>query len=102
MYAPALRRELESRGLFVEREVWIDVLYKGEAVARQRIDMLVNHSVVVEIKATERVPPFARRQLLNYLRATRLELGLLLHFGPEPKVYRLVDTDKNSTQMTQI
>ena len=102
VYAPALRREFESRGLFVEREVWIDVLYKGEPIARQRIDMLVNHSVIVEIKATQKVPPFARRQLLNYLRATRLELGLLLHFGPEPKVYRLVDTKKNSTQMTQI
>jgi GxxExxY protein len=102
VYAPALRRELESRGLFVEREAWIDVLYKAEPVARQRIDMLVNHSVIVEIKATEEVPPFARRQLLNCLCATRLELDRLLHFGPEPKVYRLVDTGKNSTQMTQI
>ncbi len=58
------------------------------------MDVIVDHSVVVEIKATERVPQFARRQLLNYLRATRLELGLLLHFGPEPRVYRLIDTKK--------
>ena len=101
VYAAALRRELEMRGLRVEREVSIEVLYKGEAVARQRIDMVINDCVIVEIKATEKVPPFARRQLLNYLRATRLELGLLLHFGPEPKVYRLVDTNKNSTQTTQ-
>ena len=102
VYAAALRRELESRGLHVDREVWIDVLYKGKAIAKQRIDMVINDCVVVEIKATEKVAPFVRRQLLNYLRATRLELGLLLHFGPEPKVYRLVDTNKNSTQMTQI
>jgi GxxExxY protein len=86
---------LEARGLFVDREVWIDVLYKGESIAKQRIDMIVNHSVIVEIKSTESVPPFSRRQLLNYLRATRLELGLLLHFGPEPKVYRLIDTTKS-------
>jgi GxxExxY protein len=94
VYAPALCRELESRGLLVDREVWVDVLYKGEHIARQRIDLIVNHAVVVEIKATEKVPPFSRRQLLNYLRATQLELGLLLHFGPEPKVYRLIDTVK--------
>jgi GxxExxY protein len=99
VYAAALRRELESRGLVVDREVWIDVFYKGEAVDKQRIDMVVNYSVIIEIKATETVPPFSRRQLLNYLRATRLELGLLLHFGPEPKVYRLVDTQKNSPQI---
>jgi len=94
VYGPALRRELEAQGLFVDREVWIDVLYKGASIAKQRIDMIVNHSVIVEIKATENVPSFARRQLLNYLRATRLELGLLLHFGPEPKVYRLINTAK--------
>ena len=99
VYAPALCRELESRGLFVDREVWVDVFYKGEAIAKQRIDMMVNHSVIVEIKATERVLPFSRRQLLNYLRATQLELGLLLHFGPEPKVYRLINTLKPRTQM---
>jgi GxxExxY protein len=92
VYAPALCRELESRGLFVEREVWVDVFYKGQAIAKQRIDLIVNHSVIVEIKATQKVPPFSRRQLLNYLRATQLELGLLLHFGPEPKVYRVIDT----------
>jgi hypothetical protein len=54
------------------------------------------------IKATEKVSRFTQRQLLNYLGATRLELGLLPHFGPEPKVYRLVDGNKNSTRMTRI
>jgi GxxExxY protein len=97
VYAAALQRELEARGLFVDREFWIDVLYKGEPVARQRIDMIVNCSVVLEIKATEQLPPIARRQLLSYLRSRHLELGLILHFGPEPKVHRLVDTNKTST-----
>ena len=94
VYASALARELEWRGFTVEREVWIDVMYKQELVAKQRIDMLINHRLIVEIKATETIPPFARRQLVNYLRATRVELGLLLHFGPEPKVWRLIDTKK--------
>jgi len=96
VYASALLRELGSRGLRVEREVWIDVFYKGDAVSKQRLDMVVDDCVILEIKSTERVPPFARRQLLNYLRATRLELGLVLHFGPEPKVYRLIDTNRAS------
>ena len=94
VYAAAMRRELEMRGLFVDREFWVDVMYKGEPIARQRIDMLVNLSVVVEIKATEQLPPMAHRQLLSYLRATHLELGLILHFGPTPRVHRVVDTHK--------
>jgi GxxExxY protein len=76
----------------IDREVWVDVFYKGEPIAKQRIGTLVSHSVVVERTTT--VPPFSRRQLLNYLRATPLELGLLLDFGPEPEVYRLIDTEK--------
>jgi GxxExxY protein len=43
VYAPALHYELESRGLIVDREVWVDVLYKGRPIAKQRIDMIVNH-----------------------------------------------------------
>jgi GxxExxY protein len=94
VYGAAICRELEARGLLVDRELWVDVMYKGEPIAKQRIDMLVNYSVVVEIKATEHLPPIARRQLISYLRATHLELGLILHFGPEPKVYRVIDTNK--------
>jgi GxxExxY protein len=95
VYTPALRYELESRGLYVDREVWVDIFYKVVPIAKQRIDLVVNHSIIVEIKASEKVPPFSRRQLLNYLRASQLELGLLLHFGPKPKIYRLVDTMKS-------
>lgn len=94
VYAAAMRRELETRGLFVDREFWTDVMYKGEPIARQRIDMIVNVSVVIEIKVTEHLPAMAHRQLLSYLRATHLELGLILHFGPTPRVYRVVDTRK--------
>jgi GxxExxY protein len=92
VYAGALRYELELRGLSVERELWTDVFYKGVAVAKQRIDLLVSGGVIVEIKSTETLPPFAKRQLLNYLRVSGMELGLLLHFGPEPKVYRVINT----------
>lgn len=92
VYSAALEFELRARGHHVEREFWTDVFYKGHAVSRQRLDMIVNGTVVLEIKATERLPNFARRQLLNYLTATRLDLGLILHFGPAAKVYRLINT----------
>ncbi len=54
--------------------------------------MLVDRRVVLEIKATEQLPRFAQRQLLNYLTVTKLELGLILHFGPEAKFHRMVST----------
>lgn len=88
VYAGALERELLKRGHAVVREFSVEVFYEGEAIARQRLDMVVDEKVVIEIKATSALPPNASRQLLNYLRATRLEVGLLLHFGPKPRHYR--------------
>src|SRR5688572_28944668 len=90
VYLSALERELRARGHAVGREVYVPVLYKGDEVARQRIDMVVDQRVVVEAKSTQDLHKSAKRQVYNYLRATRLEVGLLLHFGPEPSFYRLV------------
>jgi GxxExxY protein len=88
VYAEALARELRRRGHRVDREVPVKVWYKGELIARQRVDMLVDGKVIVEIKAGLLLPSTGSRQLHNYLRGTDLEVGLLLHFGPEPKHYR--------------
>jgi len=68
------------------------VHYGGIEVAHQRLDMVIDDRVVIEIKASENLHADATRQLFNYLRATRLQVGLLLHFGPEPAFYRLVNT----------
>lgn len=94
VYSGALEYELTRRGHTVERELSVQVRYLDRIVAWQRLDMVVDGQVVVENKAVERLPPYAARQLLNYLRATRYRIGLLLHFGPEPKVRRLVDFPK--------
>jgi GxxExxY protein len=93
VYAAALARELVARGHRVARECSVYVMYKGDEVATQRIDMIVDGKLVVEIKSTWRHNPVATRQLYNYLRGTSLEVGLLLHFGPEPAFYRLVHTN---------
>jgi len=65
-------------------------MYKGEELGTQRLDMIVDDKLVVETKSTYELHKAAVRQVYNYLRATRLEVGLLLHFGPEPKFYRLI------------
>jgi GxxExxY protein len=88
VYTEALTRELRRLGHHVEREVMVRIWYKGEVIARQRVDMIVDGSVIVEIKAGLALHTTAPRQLYNYLRATDKEVGLLLHFGPEAKYFR--------------
>lgn len=94
IYVLAMERELRSRGHHVAREVAVSVMYKGEHLGTQRIDMIVDSKLVVEVKSTYQLHGFAIRQIYNYLRGTNLEVGLILHFGPEPKFYRQILTRK--------
>ncbi|HKN64896.1 MAG TPA: GxxExxY protein [Gemmatimonadaceae bacterium] len=89
VYVGALILELRRRGHSIAREVLVPVFYDGIVVARYRMDLIVDDCVVVEVKSTESLNPHDHRQLLNYVRATPLEVGLLLHFGPKPKFYRV-------------
>ena len=90
VYVRALERELRDRGHEATREVPVPVFYKGRELAVLRLDMLVDQRLVIEAKATDTLHPTALRQHYNYLRCTTYEVGLLLHFGPEPKFYPLV------------
>ncbi len=90
LYALALERDLIAKGHRVDREVAVMAHYRGEPLAWQTLDMIVNEKLVLETKATERLHPGAKLQLFSYLCATNLEVGLLLHFGREPKFYRVV------------
>jgi len=67
----------------------MQIMYKGEPLMDQRLDMIVDRQVVVEIKSTEQLHGGATRQVYNYLRATGLEAGLLLHFGVKPRFWRV-------------
>ncbi len=105
LYMAALERELRDRGHGVGREVYVPVKYRGVELGRQRLDMVVDEKVVVEAKATEILHPNASRQLFAYLRATRLEVGLLLHFGPRPRFHRVVclnTTDPNKPRIRSV
>ena len=98
VYVGALILELRRRGHSVAREVLVPVFYDDVVVARYRMDLVVDDCVVVEVKSTELLNPSDQRQLLNYLRATPLEVGLLLHFGPRPKVYRVAAPNDSDEQ----
>jgi GxxExxY protein len=89
VYCGALAIELRGRGQRVARELLVPVFYNGQRVAKYKMDFVVDECVVVEVKSAELLNPSDQRQLLNYLRATPLQVGLLLHFGPKPKFYRL-------------
>ncbi|HEY2896144.1 MAG TPA: GxxExxY protein [Gemmatimonadaceae bacterium] len=90
IYALALERDLMAKGHRVDREATAIVYYRGEPLARQSLDILVDEKLVLEIKATERLHPDATTQLFSYLCATNLQAGLLLHFGREAKVHRVI------------
>ncbi len=95
LYVMALERELLARGHDVAREVGVIVSYKGQELGIQRIDLIVDKKVILEAKSTQELHKSATRQILNYLRAANLEVGFLLHFGPEPKFFRLVNQRNN-------
>ena len=87
IYVMALERELRARGHHVQREVSISVMYKGEELSSQRLDMVVDGRIIIETKSTLELHASARRQLYNYLRATHLDVGFV-HFGPKARFYR--------------
>ena len=92
-YILAMRLELLARAHTVVLEASVPVFYKGQRLSTQRVDMIVEDRLIVEAKSTQVLPPTTMRQLRNYLRATELELGLVLHFGPQPKFYRQILTN---------
>ena len=94
VYREAMERELIERGRRVQKEAVVPVWYKGAVISKQRVDLIVDDIVVVEIKSTEKLHEDAPRQLLNYLKATTFEVGLLLHFGPKPRFFRKVHSQK--------
>lgn len=82
-YEEALCLELASAGLSYVRQVGVPVLYKGQQIGEHRPDLVVENSVVVEIKSVERLIGVHKAQVLTYMRILRVPLGLLLNFYGE-------------------
>ena len=98
VYANALTIVLRSKGLRVEREVAYEIYFRGEMIGRYVADMVVESTVVVECKAAAAIERAHRAQLLNYLRASGLQVGLVLNFGGSAQFKRMVNTTRRLPQ----
>ena len=89
VYEKSLALALSGCGLHAQRQVQIPVWFRGQKVGDFTADMLVNNVVLLELKAVRALDPSHEAQLLNYLRATDIEVGLLLNFGLKAEFKRM-------------
>ncbi len=87
IYEEALCYEFELQRIKYQRQVPSDIIYKGKIIKGQKIDLLVEDEVVVELKSLSKLPEVALAQTLSYLKATNLRRGLVINFGEK----RLID-----------
>ena len=93
VYENALYNELLLSNLNCERQKKIEVFYKESQVGEYYADILVENKIILELKAAEAICEEHEFQLINYLKATNLEVGLLLNFGKKPGIKRKIFTN---------
>lgn len=98
VYENALLIELKSMGLKAQRQVPVKVFYQEQMVGDYYADIIVEEQVIIELKAAEALCEEHEYQLINYLKATNIEVGLLLNFGKKPQFSRKVFTNKSESQ----
>ena len=86
VYEEALCHEFSLREIPFQRQVNVTVRYKDKVIAGQRLDLLVDDEVIVELKSQRNLPEVAAAQVLSYLKATGLKRGLLINFGEQKLV----------------
>ncbi|NOQ68365.1 GxxExxY protein [Patescibacteria group bacterium] len=90
VYENSLTLELKQNGLFTVQQMPIKVSYKDNPVGDYFADLVVENRIILELKAQEVLVPENEAQLLNYLKATEYEIGLLLDFGKKPEIKRRI------------
>ncbi len=102
VYEKSLMLILSEYGLRVENQSRIEVNFRNRIVGEFRADLIVDKKVVIELKAVRTLLPEHEAQLINYLKATEYEIGLLLNFGNKPQIKRLIFNNerKNSHRIT--
>src|SRR3954464_8312576 len=93
VYRAAMTMALREAGTAVEAEMELQARFRGRSIGAFRADLLVEGAVLVELKAARGIDSVHTAQLLNYLRCTALETGLILNFGPRPQIRRLIFTN---------
>jgi len=93
VYHNAMMYELKKNDLFCEKEKQIKVYYQNQQVGEYYADIIVNDIIILELKASENLVYENELQLINYLKATEIELGLLLNFGKKPEFKRKIFTN---------
>src|SRR5713226_6588494 len=88
IYRNALLHELRLRNMSTKAEIEVQVAYKDLIVGRHRLDMLVEDDVIIELKAISGINDIHIAQVLSYMKATRLEIGLIINFGEESLVWK--------------
>lgn len=96
VYENALLIELKSMGLKAQRQVPVKVYYQEQMVGAYYADIIVEDQVIIELKAAEALCEEHEFQLINYLKATNIEVGLLLNFGKKPQFSRKVFTNRDT------
>jgi GxxExxY protein len=93
VYENALAIELRGMGLRVSQQQQLKVYYQGQLVGDYKADLVVEGLVILELKVADAMNEVFEAQLMNYLKATEIEVGMILNFGPEPKFKRMVWTN---------
>ena len=98
VYENALYIVLTGYGLYVEKQKDISVFFWGKVIGDFKADLIVNEKVIVELKAVRTLNPAHEAQLINYLKATNIEVGLLLNFDKKPEFKRFIYDNKKKYQ----
>jgi GxxExxY protein len=102
VYENAMIFELQASGFEIAKQHKIKVFYKNLVVGEYYADLIVNDTVIIELKATELICKEHEIQLINYLKSTNIELGLLLNFGKKPEFRRIIFSNHRKTRNESI
>ena len=99
VYANCMYLALIAAGVSVRREVPVPVYFRGQDVGQFKADLVVNGCVLIELKAVQNLDRSHEAQVMNYLRATELEVGLLLNFGGSKPLFRRIVFDNSNKKI---
>jgi GxxExxY protein len=102
VYQNSLYLELKNKGYKVEAQKRINVYYKGTEVGEYYADLIVENTIILELKAADCIVKDFENQILNYLRATDCEVGLLLNFGKKPEFKRKIYENNRKARKQKI